>query len=95
VSGQGPLRAVIAAIDAGASSVDDVVRRTSLDRDLVDLAIRRLIALGRLQVAPSPASCALGSCGSCAQVGASAVAGCSAAGGSRAPVMLTLTRPTQ
>lgn len=95
MSGRGPLRAVVAAIDSGAGSVEDVVRRTGLDRELVNLAISRLIALGRLQVSASPAGCAFGNCGSCARFGATPEPGCSAVGSGRGPVLLTLTRPAE
>lgn len=59
-----PLREVLAAVQAGAGSVPELVRRTGLDRDLVVMAIDRLVDLGRIRAQDLP-GCSGGGCGSC------------------------------
>ena len=94
-----PLKSVLAAFDAGAHSLDDVRRRTGLDRDVVDAAVAHLVRMGRLSAESISAGCPSGGCGSCASGAADGSAGCGAAGPSgarRGPVLvgLSLRRPT-
>lgn len=62
------LRDVLAAIDDGARSVDDLARRTGLTPDLVDLALQQLARAGHLHPETIRAGCAAGGCTSCPAV---------------------------
>lgn len=87
-----PLRAVLDAMEGGASSVADISARTALPRDVVTGAIDHLVRLGRLAVERLPAGCPTGGCGSCAiarSAGSCAVGGASSA--PTGPVLVTIT----
>jgi hypothetical protein len=89
----GPLRAVLTAFDEGASSLDDVSRRTGLPRELVDAAVDHLVRMGRIQSKELTIGCPDGGCGSCAS-GSGGSAGCGADGPSATrsgPVLVALT----
>jgi hypothetical protein len=62
-----PLRAVLAELSAGAPTLDDVARRTGLDRGIVVAAVDQLVRLGRVRVSTFSAACPdTGSgCGGC------------------------------
>lgn len=66
----GSLSTVLDAFADGARTVDDLAARTGMDRDLVRLALDRLIALRLVDAAPLAAgSCPDGGCGGCAAPG--------------------------
>jgi len=60
-----PLRAVLAELTAGAHTLDDVARRTGLDRDLVHAAVDQLVRLGRVDASTLATACPDSGCGSC------------------------------
>ncbi|MDO8364515.1 MAG: hypothetical protein Q7V88_16610 [Actinomycetota bacterium] len=60
------LRSVLAAIDDGASTLDDIAHRTGLQPALVQLAVDELVRLGHLRAEALPLSCAQGACSTCA-----------------------------
>jgi hypothetical protein len=61
-----PLRAVLAELTAGAPSLDEVARRTGLDRDVVRAAVDQLVRLGRVRADTLSTSCPDTGCGGCA-----------------------------
>jgi DprA winged helix domain len=61
-----PLRAVLAELSAGARTLDDVARRTGLDRGLVSAAVEQLVRLGRVESSTLSTSCPDSGCGRCA-----------------------------
>ncbi|MCA1780880.1 MAG: FeoC-like transcriptional regulator [Dermatophilaceae bacterium] len=79
----GPLRQVLAALDAGAHSLAEVSERTGLSRDVVAAAVEHLVRLGRLEARTLAIGCPDAGCGSCASGGADGSAGCGAARPSR------------
>ena len=93
-----PLRAVLAAFEAGAPSLDDVASRTALPRDVVDAAVAHLVRMGRLSAQELASGCPDGGCGTCASGTSTGAPGCGAASPSSrrsGPVLvaLSLTRP--
>ncbi|MCE1178075.1 MAG: FeoC-like transcriptional regulator [Micrococcales bacterium] len=89
-----PLSAVLAAFEAGAESLDDVSRRTGLDRDVVSAAVDQLVRMGRIDARELAIGCPSGGCGSCASGTSDGQAGCGADGpsGTRSgPVLVTLS----
>lgn len=97
MSGPGPVRAVLQAFEAGATSLQDVERRTGLSRDLVDLAVERLVTMGRLDREELSVGCPGGGCGSCAAATPDGAPACGASKPSArrqgtVPVMLQLRR---
>lgn len=70
-----PLRSVLAAFTAGATSRDALCRITGLPRDVVDAAIDHLVRTGRIEASTLSTGCADGGCGGCVL----AHAGCSGA----------------
>jgi hypothetical protein len=60
-----PLRAVLAQLSAGAHTLDDVARRTGLDRGLVVAAVEQLVRLGRVDSSTLSTSCPDAGCGTC------------------------------
>ncbi len=89
-----PLRSVLAAFRAGATSRHDVSRRTGLAPDLVDAAIEHLVATGRLQAKELASGCPGGGCGSCASGAPDGAPGCGAPGpsaGRSGPVLVQLS----
>ncbi len=93
-----PLRAVLAELDAGAPTLDEVARRTGLDRGVVGAAVDHLVRLGRVSASTLGTACPDGGCGTCPDGGCGtcpAGAGCDARGvpapaGSR-PVLVALS----
>jgi hypothetical protein len=85
-------RAVLDAADAGTSTVADIAARTGLDRDVVALALERLVATGRLTAQPLQAGCPPAGCGGCASSAGSAGGspGCARPAGDTGPVLLSL-----
>ncbi len=93
MTGPGPLRAVLAALQDGAPSLTDVCHRTQLDRDLVEAAVDHLIRLGRVSAKELAIGCPGGGCGSCAS-GTDDAPGCGAQGPSATrsgPVLVSLS----
>jgi hypothetical protein len=62
----GPLRRVLDAIDAGASTPQEIRVRTGLSADMVGTALDQLRRMGRLPAQEVPTGCATGGCGGCA-----------------------------
>jgi hypothetical protein len=58
-------RQVLDEIAAGTPTVAAIAQRTGLDRGLVELAVGRLAAAGRLDVEPLAVGCPSGGCGTC------------------------------
>ena len=61
----GPLRAVLAELDAGAPTLDEVARRTGLRRDVVAAAVDHLVRLGRVTSSTLTSACPDTGCGVC------------------------------
>jgi hypothetical protein len=61
-----PLRAVLGAIDGGARSRAELVRRTGLRADVVAAALDHLVRTGHLEASAIGSGCPTGGCGSCA-----------------------------
>ena len=72
LTGVSPSRAVLAQIEAGATSTDEIARRTGLDADLVSVMIDRLVAAGYLTAQRLKSGCPETGCSSCPVVGACA-----------------------
>lgn len=77
----GPLTAVLAALGAGAHSLDEVARRCDLPLDTVRAAVDHLVRMGRLEAKELAIGCPTSGCGSCASGMDEGTAGC----GSKAP----------
>lgn len=97
MSTPGPLRAVLDAFEQGATSLGEVAERTGLRRDTVDLAVERLVALGRLDATTLASGCPSDGCGGCASGSADGTPGCGSTGPSIArqgpvPIMLSVRR---
>lgn len=91
---RGPLRAVLDAFEAGASSLAEVVERTGLDADVVSAAVGHLVRSGRLDAKELSMGCPSGGCGTCASGRADGTAGCGADAPSsqrRGPVLVALS----
>lgn len=90
----GPLQRVLAAFDAGASTLDDIARRTGLRRDLVDMAVDQLRRTGHIEAAELTIGCPSGGCGTCASGHADGSSGCGSAPslGRQGPVLVQLSR---
>lgn len=86
----GPLRAVLAELDAGAPTLDDVARRTGLDRDVVAAAVHQLVRLRRVTSSVLATTCTDGGCGTCPAGNGCDAHGAPAPAGSR-PVLVSLT----
>jgi hypothetical protein len=59
------LRAVLAELTAGTSTLDEVSRRTGLGRDVVQAAVQHLVRLGRVTAQTLSMTCADAGCGGC------------------------------
>ncbi|HET9657154.1 MAG TPA: helix-turn-helix domain-containing protein [Kineosporiaceae bacterium] len=102
----GPLRAVLAAFEAGAGSPAEIAARTGLDRAVVSAAVDHLVRTGRVRAERLASGCPEGGCHGCASVasapGGTGPGGSGPACGSghgtpadpsrRGPVLLTLAR---
>jgi hypothetical protein len=64
--------AVLAELEAGAPTLDDVARRTGLDRGLVAAVVDQLVRLGRVSASPLSSACPASGCGGCAASGCGA-----------------------
>lgn len=60
-----PLRSVLDAFSADATSLADVQRVTGLRADVVESAVEQLVRLGRLDRERVGAGCTTGGCGGC------------------------------
>lgn len=61
-----PLTAVLAAVEEGVRSLDEVAERTGLSRSTVEAAVEQLGRMGRLDVHTLSIGCPDGGCGGCA-----------------------------
>ncbi|MDQ1288165.1 MAG: hypothetical protein QG622_1730 [Actinomycetota bacterium] len=84
-----PLSAVLAELTAGAPTLDEVARRTGLDRDLVEAAVAHLVRLGRVDSSELSTACPDSACGGC-PVSACGARGAPASPGRR-PVLVALS----
>ncbi|WP_425308383.1 hypothetical protein AADG42_06365 [Ammonicoccus fulvus] len=80
MSTPGPLSAVLNSLAGGATSLGAVAEETGLSRDTVDLAVERLIAMGRLDATTLGSGCPTDGCGGCASGTSDGQAGCGATG---------------
>lgn len=90
----GPLTAILDAMAAGAGSLDDLSRRTGLERDTVEAGLDQLVRLGRVDAKELAMGCPDGGCGSCASGHDDGTSGCGSTGPSRrraGPVLVALT----
>ncbi|MCH8612163.1 FeoC-like transcriptional regulator [Arsenicicoccus dermatophilus] len=90
----GPLRQVLAALQSGAGSLDQVARSTGLPRSSVDAAVDHLVRMGRVDARELATGCPDGGCGSCASGTADGASGCGSDGPSRGrsgPVLVQLS----
>lgn len=88
-----PLNAVLQAFTEGATSIDDIVVRTTLSRDVVEASIAHLRRMGRIEAKELSMGCPGGGCGSCASGHHDGTPGCGSAGPSserRGPVLVQL-----
>lgn len=87
----GPLRRVVAALEAGASTRRAIAERSGLAPELVDLALDQLQRLGRLDAQRLAASCPGGGCRSCPAARADGSEGCALGpDAGRGPIALVL-----
>jgi hypothetical protein len=98
----GPLRAVLAALGAGAADLGEVAARTGLDRDVVAAAVAHLVRTGHLRTEQLASGCPASGCRTCGShvddsAGPAHLTGCHglAAPTGRGPVLITLSRRTQ
>jgi hypothetical protein len=91
----GPLRTVLDELTAGTPTLDEISRRTGLDRDVVHAAVDHLVRLGRVTSSTLSSACPDGGCGTCSASDGCASHGAPAPVGNR-PVLVTLSvrRPT-
>ncbi len=65
------MRAVLTAIESGASTRSAVARRTELPDDVVDAIIDHLVRIGSLAASALDAACGPAGCGGCTSAGTS------------------------
>lgn len=63
-----PLRAVLDAVNAGANTRGEVVRRTGLDPDVADAAVDHLLRIGSIGSPSLKTACPTGGCAGCGTV---------------------------
>jgi hypothetical protein len=85
-----PLRAVLAELTAGAPTLEEVARRTGLDREIVSAAVAHLVRIGRVSSSTLATACPDGGCGGCGASSSCASSGAPAPAGDR-PVLVTLS----
>lgn len=99
----GPLRAVLAALEAGAADPGEVAARTGLDRGVVSAAVAHLVRSGHLRTEQLAPGCPAAGCASCGSHAAGTEdddagtedddVGCHGSGSrARGPVLITLAR---
>lgn len=88
-----PLRAVLAELTAGAPTLDDVARRTGLDRELVGAAVDQLVRLGRVSSSTLSTTCPDAGCGGCASTSSCGARGRPAPAGRRPVLVVLSVRP--
>jgi len=89
-SAASPLRAVLAELDAGAPTLDEVARRTGLDRGVVSAAVDHLVRLRRVDATTLASACPDDGCGTCPSSGGCGSHGTPAPAGNR-PVLVALS----
>ncbi|HYN29870.1 MAG TPA: winged helix-turn-helix domain-containing protein [Dermatophilaceae bacterium] len=90
-----PLTAVLAALDGGARSLDEVARRTGLSSTVVRAAVEHLVRAGLLETRELAMACPSGGCGTCASGTVEGTAGCGAdapAARRTGPALVTIGR---
>ena len=60
-----PTRSVLAHVEQGTASIEEIARRTGLDPGVVDVAVQRLVAHGYLRCEPLSIGCPDDGCGAC------------------------------
>ena len=85
-----PLRAVLAQLDAGAPTLDEVARRTGLPRDVVGAAVDHLVRLGRVTSSTLGTACPDDGCATCPSGSGCPSTGTPAPAGRR-PVLVALS----
>jgi hypothetical protein len=85
-----PLRAVLAELEAGTPTLEQVARRTGLDRDVVGAAVDHLVRLGRVTSSTLSTSCPDDGCGTCPTGSGCDAHGAPAPAGRR-PVLVALS----
>lgn len=91
---RGPLSAVLAAFQEGATSLAAVAERTGLSPEVVGASVDHLVRLGRLESRELTSGCPSGGCGSCASAAGDGLPGCGAPGPGvdrRGPVLVALS----
>ena len=92
----GPLRAVLAALEAGAADPGEVAARTGLDRGVVSAAVAHLVRSGHLRTEQLAQGCPEAGCASCGSRAAGTendAVGChGSVSRARGPVLITLAR---
>ena len=64
-SSASPLRAVLSAVSAGATTREELRRKVSYPDDVIDAALDHLIRTGRVATQPLTMGCVSTSCGGC------------------------------
>lgn len=92
----GPLRQVLAELEAGTPTVTEVARNLNLDEQVVRAAVDHLVRAGRIEAKELSIGCPASGCGGCASATTDGAPGCGLPApmpGRRAGlVTLTLTR---
>ena len=92
----GPLRTVLAELEAGTPTVAEIVRRSGLEESMVRAAVDHLVRSGRVESRELSMGCPESGCGGCGSASDAGTPGCGLAApvpGRRAGlVTLTLTR---
>jgi len=89
----GPLRQVLAEVEAGTPTVAEIARRAGLDEVVVHAAVDHLVRSGRLESRELSIGCPPSGCGGCASAGPEGGPGCGrpAPVTGRRPGLVTLT----
>lgn len=74
----GPLRRVLAALDAGAADRAELARATGLGSEVVDTALDHLVRIGRVPASTVSTSCPPVGCGGCPTARSGGASGCGA-----------------
>jgi hypothetical protein len=95
----GPLRRVLAEIEAGTPTVAGIARRCDLDEDVVRASIDHLVRAGRVESRELSIGCPPSGCGGCASASTEGTPGCGLptrpTGRRPGLVTLTLSRPAR
>lgn len=72
----GPLSLVLAEIEAGTATVNQVARNAGLDEQLVRAAVEHLVRTGRVESRELSMGCPASGCGGCASASVEGTPGC-------------------